>query len=451
VYPEHRDITILSVEDLDPARRAMFEGLWREARIGHEQRLCERAAEAEQRERPGCIDWAAMPAISGDHSCSSAEMLDIVSHQAWILTVADIAARLKIDLSEIDAEAGVAGTSPRFLESDAARARRVNALRAADLRLQRADPEYATRAGSNNAHFLLARPRPDYTAQEYMELSMRYGSEINAVGVFGWYHSSALQKATRLARETLVPEERSALARAMLADEAFALHFIEDVYAAGHVAGTWGRVSQRKGTHDYYNEHGLEAMIWNGGSAAVVLMGDAHMRPEDAQRAAEAVRMSLEELVDAATQRLGDALPPHTLEAPMEPDSFDVCKATALPRPTGPQALDSVLLGVEVLRSTPIPSLSEGSGAMPRFQAELGPFIGVAGALDARYVAGGFTELGSGNGFVAGADLSLRAGLGVNGVLDEAGDGLIYLSVGYRGDSQSTSQLSSAGATKRTT
>ena len=33
----------------------------------------------------------------------------------------------------------------------------------ADVRLQRADTEYATRAGSNNAHFLLARPKVDFT------------------------------------------------------------------------------------------------------------------------------------------------------------------------------------------------------------------------------------------------------------------------------------------------
>ena len=137
-----------------------------------------------------------------------------------------------------------------------------------------------------------------------MEATLKAGSEINAVGVWGRYHLSALQKATRLARENLAPEERSALARAMLADEAFALHFLEDVFAAGHVAGTWGDVSQRKGTHDYYNASGLEVRTWQGGENTIVLMGDAHMRPEDAERAAEAVRLSLEQLLDTAAGRL---------------------------------------------------------------------------------------------------------------------------------------------------
>ena len=45
--------------------------------------------------------------------------------------------------------------------------------------------------------------RVDFTAQEYMDATLKAGSEINAVGVWGRYHLSALQKATRLARENL--------------------------------------------------------------------------------------------------------------------------------------------------------------------------------------------------------------------------------------------------------
>ena len=328
------------------------------------------------------------------------------------------------------------------------RAERVNALRVADVRLQRADPEYATRAGSNNAHFLLARPSVDFTGREYMEATLMAGSEINAVGVWGRYHLSALQKATRLARENLAPEERSALARAMLADEAFALHFMEDVFAAGHVAGTWGDVSQRKGTHDYYNASGLEVRTWQGGENTIVLMGDAHMRPEDAERAAEAVRLSLEQLLDTAAGRSRKTNLPYTPAAPAEPEAFDVCKNDRLGQwPVGREpAPEALQLGVEVLLLTPVPSLGAGLGAMPRFRAEVGPFIGAAGSLDVRYLDGGFTGLESGNGFVGGADLSLRLGYGLDGVLGEEGDGLVYFSVGYSGDTPSSNKFSEAAA-----
>lgn len=455
VYPEHRDIAVLAVESLDTERKAQFDRLWAEARIDHEKRLCEQGADTAQGVMPECIDWAAMSAIAGDHSCSSKQLLDTVSTSEWILAAAEVAAQLKVDLLRVSttspvasptSSSGLIGGLRRQMESEAVRADRANALRIADVRLQRADVEYAMRAGSNNAHFLLARPNVDFTRQEYMETTLLAGSEVNAVGVWGRYHLSALQKATRLARETLAPEERSALARAMLADEAFALHFMEDVFAAGHVAGTWGDMSQRKGTHDYYNASGLEVRTWQGGENTMVLMGDAHMRPEDARRAGEAVRLSLEQLLDTAAGRLRKTNLPYTPAAPAEPEAFDVCENERLERwPVGrdpvPEALE---LGVEVLLLTPVPSLGEGLGSMPRFRAEVGPFIGVAGSLDLRYLDGGFTGLEDGNGFVGGADLSLRFGYGLEGVLGEEGDGLVYFSVGYRGDTPSTNKFTEA-------
>ena len=319
VYPEHRDIAVLSVEQLDAQRKAVFDRLWAEAREGAEQRLCEQGADLRQSRQPGCIDWAAMSAISGDHSCSSAQMLDTVIYSDWILAVADIAARLKVDLAGI-ASATPPGAQPvtratdlrRLLDTKAARAQRTNALRRADIHLQRADPEYATRVGSNNAHFLLARPGTDDTAEDYLRLALSDSSELNAIGVWAWYHLGAMQKVTRLAHEQLPAAARRELARSELADEAFSLHFLEDAFAAGHVAGTWGDVSLRKGTHDYYNEKGLEVQTWAGGATTKVLMGDAHMRPTDAARAADAVRVSLEELLDTAAGRARSESSVHT-------------------------------------------------------------------------------------------------------------------------------------------
>ena len=234
----------------------------------------------------------------------------------------------------------------------------------------------------------------------------------------------------------------------MLADEAFALHFLEDVFAAGHVAGTWGDVSQRKGTHDYYNASGLEVRTWQGGENTIVLTGDAHMRPEDAERAAEAVRLSLEQLLDTAAGRSRSVNLPYTPAAPAEPEAFDVCTNDTLgPWRAGQEPTpEAVQLGVEVVLLTPVPSLDAGLGAMPRFRAEVGPFIGAAGSLYVRYLDGGFTGLESGDGFLAGADLSLRFGYGLEGVLGEEGDGLVYFSVGYNGETSSSNEFTEAAA-----
>ena len=78
VYPEHREITLLALQRLDPAQRALLERLWSQARTGHEARLCAQMAYASQGAQPTCIDYAAWTAIAGDHSCSAREMLDTV-------------------------------------------------------------------------------------------------------------------------------------------------------------------------------------------------------------------------------------------------------------------------------------------------------------------------------------------------------------------------------------
>ena len=449
IYPEHRDIAVLAVEKLDPERRTLFDRLWLEARSGHEHRLCESAADGKQGLTPDCIDWAAFPAIAGDHSCSSSNMLDNVLKTEWILQVADVAAQLKLDLGKIAVQARpelnirskeLVADVQRLIESEGLRAERVNALRTSDTRLQRADTEYATRAGSNNAHFLLPRPRTDTTPKEYAALTLSPGSELNAIGVYGWFHLSALQKATRLARESLAPAERQALVRAMLADEGFALHFLQDTYAAGHVAGAWGDVSQRKGTHDHYNEAGLEVFSWLGGSDSMVLMGDAHMRPEDAERAARAVTISLQQVLDHAAGHPLHATVPYAPTAAGQPDAFDICKNDLFPRrEEGLRATPEAFAQIPaVIGPTPIPGLGPGLGSMPRFRAEVGPFIGFAGSADLRAFDGGYIPSVTSTGWVGGAELALRAGLGLDGVIGEAGDGLVYGSIGVRGDARSS-------------
>ena len=459
VYPEHRDVAIEAVEKLDPARRAVFDDLWRDARAGQDKRLCEQAADSAQGLAPSCIDWAALSAIAGDHSCSSQDLTATVLESDWILEVADVAAQLKIDLSKIDVlppAAQVPGAQTlivdlqRRIQTEGARAARLNALRTSDNSLQRADPKLATRAGSNNAHFLLPRPNVGITPPEYAKLTLRAGSEISALGVYAWYHLSAMQKAGRLANEQLAPETRQALARAMLFDEAFALHFLEDVFAAGHVAGTWGDVSQRKGTHDFYNEAGLEVFPWSGTPESMVLMGDAHMRPDDKERAGSAVRLSLEQLLDAVAGKVRETNLPHTPSAPAEPDGFDVCKNNKLvQRPEQlPGALEAYRTAYaadlrEVLVQTPVPGLGPGLGAMPRFRSEVGAFVGLAGSIDGRSIDEGFTP-SDGSGFIGGVELAARMGLGLEGVMGDSGDGLVFLSIGLRGDAASTNSIANS-------
>lgn len=452
IYPEHRDIAMLAAESLTPERAAVFNQLWEDARFDNEQRLCIQATDTEQTVTPDCIDWPALSAISGDHACSSEQLLETVTDSDWILAVADVSAQLKLDLAEIpvvvptdqlEITSDLVADSQECYASQANRAKRVNALRTADTRLQRADVEYATRAGANNAHFLLARNSTYETGQEYATATLAVGSEVNAIGVFSWYHLSALQKASRLANEQFSAGQRRELARSLLFDEAFALHFLEDVFAAGHVAGTWGDASQRKGTHDFYNQNGLETFTWDSRGSSKVLMGDAHLRDEDAEVAASAVQISLNQVLDTVSGQIEIPMP-HRPAAPVKPDDFDVCKTSALPqRDKGMRAEGEYWAALsETLDPTPVPALGPGLGAMPRFRSELGPFIGLAGGIDARGVSGGFeSSQNKDSGVIGGVELAIRGGLGLEGALGESSDGLVYASLGFRVDSPSTSSF----------
>jgi len=450
VYPEHRDIAILAEGGLDEKRQAEFDRLWQEARGQYGDRLCPAGIDRGQGLVPDCIDWAALTAIAGDHSCSSEQMLDSVTQSDWILSVADVAAQLKVDLKGIPIQpppeqvalnADLLDDTKKRLAAEANRAKRVNALRIADTRMQRADAEYATRAASNNAHFLLARSRTDQSGDEYALETLEQGSEISALGVYAWFHLSALQKASRLANEQLDEDQRQALSVSVLFDEAFALHFLEDAFASGHVAGTWGDAAQRKGTHDFYNQNGLETFTWGGSNTSVVLMGDAHMRPADARVAADAIRDSLRQVLDAAN---GDsAYPlPHRPSAPATPDAFDVCTNNVLPaRDPGMEPRGEYRAAFEdALQPTPVPRLGPGLGSMPRFHSELGPFISLAGSVDGRGTNGGFLPAQTSAGWIGGMDISVRAGLGLEGALGEASDGLVFAALGFKGDAASSNR-----------
>jgi hypothetical protein len=417
IYPEHRDIALLAIENLSPEYRSVLDQLWSEARKGYEERLTESVIDATQTTNPSQLDYASWPAISGDHSCSPEILLYSILQTEWILEVADVAAQLKINLAEAKD-----------------RSQLINSLRDSDIKFQRVDPEYATRAGSNNVHFLLARANVDTDGRDYLKACLKEGVELNAVGAYTWFHISALMKASRYTAENLTNEEKSALILSALADEAFALHFLEDVFASGHTAGTWGDASQRKGTHDYYNERGLEVVTWNGD--IMIITGDAYMRKQDAEIAALSVEKSLIQFLDAASNKLKLDYNIDVLTSENVPDSFNVCKNNfLLTREIDP---DVIPLISDVLIDTPVPGLATGLGELPRFKAELGLFIGMASDVRTNGLNGGFGVNQTTAGAVGGLDLDARIGFGIEGVINESGDGLVFFEVGWRQDSPSS-------------
>ena len=68
-------------------------------------------------------------------------------------------------------------------------------------------------------------------------------------------------------------------------------------------------------------------LTWDHRGGTPVIMGDAHMRPDDARVAAQAVRRSLDQLIDLAA---GKPLPgvKHSTLLPADPESLDVCNTS---------------------------------------------------------------------------------------------------------------------------
>ncbi len=427
IYPEHRDILMLAIQKLDPAHRAELDRLWALARRGHESRLFVLPIDTSVNYNPKTLDYSAWPGIGGDHSTSPANLLYNVLETDWILKVAGVAAELKV---------GIARSRDR--------SELTNKLRDSDLKLFRVDPEYVTRAGSNNVHFMLARPDVNTTADQYFTACFKQGAGLNAMGTYSWFHFSALLKAQKFAHDSMNTDQRSALILSALADEAFAIHFLEDMFASGHVSGTWGNAAQRKGTHDYYDERGLEVSTWAG--EKLILMGDAFMRPEDAERASLTVLKSLTEVLDAASGS-GKTLFNTAEDLAAGADTFNVCKNSVMPSRILDTTVSVMLKGI--LASTPVPGLATGLGELPRFRAEVGPFIGLTAAGRGSAVFSGFDSHQNDAGAIISMEIALRIGLGLEGVLNEAGDGLVFLDLGWRQDGASTMKFATDPSLKQ--
>jgi len=420
IYPEHRDIAVAAFERLSPADRQALEEVWSVARQGLEAKLCARPSEGDQGLEPPCIDFAAFPALSGDHACSPKDVVENVLPSEWILGVARVAAKTKQALA----------TAPD-------RPAKLNRIAASNVWLQVVDDDYATRAGANNAHFLLPRTGDD--AEEYLVGAIRQGAPLNAIGLYVQYHIAALALAQRHATEP-PPDAaaRAAMARRILALEGYALHWLQDSYSAGHVVGTWGDVAWRKGTHDYYDEAGVETTDWTG--KRLIMYGDSFMRSADLERASAEVALSLGRLAEALVpgSALGEAAPGFG-PGPDAIYAFDSCKEEVQPRAAGTENRELVRRMAPVVLATPVPGRDRGDVHLPRFREELGPFLGAFGAITGGGAWGGL--FADGLRGTAALAAGVRLGFGAESLTGSPGTALVFVEAGL---AMATAQVNEA-------
>ena len=404
IFSEHRDLTAAGISRLDAADRATLDALWGEARSGYAGHACEKLDAGDLGTKPTCIDFAAWPAAAADHSCSARDLVANVLPSDWITKVA-----------------GVAETAKQRLARAERRDERLNTIATMNLWLQWVDQAYVTRAQVNESHFLLPRTGDDPVV--YLTACLAPGATVNAIGLYVQHHLAALAAASRISG--LPAGERPAAAREALALEAWALHWLEDTFSAGHVVGTWGDAAWRKGTHDYYNEFGHETRDWRGHS--LVLFGDANLKPADLERTAAAVAESLRQLV--AATRPGDALAAAAQGfGPGAGDmaTFDACRTATQPPSAGLEPALPAMAGI--LSATPVPGRPSGDVNVPRFREELGLFVGSFGELSLGMTTGGPGDLPS--RFVGSLAAGVRLGVGLDSVTGSVGTGLMYVEGG---------------------
>lgn len=421
VFPEHRDIANKAISLLSPNNKQKLTELWLTARTGFEQRLSQSLDDTSDLESITKIDFTSLPAIGGDHSCSPKDMINSVLYSDWILPVANITAELKREIASVDSNESY---------------KIVNYLRNSDIQIQRVDPDYADRSRANFAHFLLAANGVNITLNDYINSCIKEGTELNIVGAYSIFHLSALVKAAKLSNSKMTDKEYPELVMAILADEAFALHLLEDSFAAGHTAGIWGDVAQRKGTHDYYNIVGIKANSWE--KEIFTITGDAYIRPQDIDKAASVIKISIEQVLEMMNSGI-ELIDNPSVYNFKKPNDYDLCSESFMPKLNCNAHFMKLL--TEVISKTPLPGLTNGIGELPRFRSEIGLFVGFTPSVNITSISNGFASNQDYPGFVAGAEVSFNIGMGFDGVLNDAGDGLAFLSAGKKLEGASSSGI----------
>jgi hypothetical protein len=181
--------------------------------------------------RVDCVPYSALAALAGDHASSAAELRTVLTTPKGVEITSAVAYEWR-----------------RFMEAlerlPAPSLERMSFVHELDVAFYFIDPGYDVRAQATRAHFVDAgRPLGD------VMMAAAVGDVGNALAQFLAHHLRSLELASRGDTTEAILEH------------AFAVHFLEDAFAAGHLvmnAATWTRgnahVRQR---HDFYNARGL--------------------------------------------------------------------------------------------------------------------------------------------------------------------------------------------------
>jgi hypothetical protein len=179
-----------------------------------------------------CVPYTTLPALAGDHANSATELRRVVTTAKGLEIVSAVA----YEWSKFEEALGRLPNAP--LE-------RMSFVHSLDVDLYFIDPGYELRAQATHAHFTDAGA----TLEEAVRSAGATGKVDTALAQLLAHHLRSLQLAAR-----------GRVAEAIL-EHGFAMHFLQDAFAAGHLVMTedsWrrGNGSARR-RHDFFNAKGL--------------------------------------------------------------------------------------------------------------------------------------------------------------------------------------------------
>jgi len=244
-FPEHVVIAHDGLMQLPPEVRDVISGAVDRAR-SEGMELCARAdvpLEAVAQQRPletrmirtevrvDCVPYSALPALAADHANSAAELRTVLTTPKGI----EITSAVAYEWGRFR------GALERLPTASIERMSFVHDL---DVAFYFIDPGYEVRAQATRAHFVDA----GRSIADVMR-SAAGGDLDNSLAQFLAHHMRSLELASR-----------GDSAEAIL-EHAFAMHFLQDAFAAGHLvmtAAAWKRGNARvRQRHDFYNATGL--------------------------------------------------------------------------------------------------------------------------------------------------------------------------------------------------
>jgi hypothetical protein len=245
-FPEHVVIAHDGVMQLPPEVRDVLQEAVSRARAAG-LRLCPRMdlpLEDFAQKRPletrmihsavgvDCVPYAALPALAGDHSNGAAELERVITSQKGL----EITSAAAYEWGRF--EEALARLPNASLE-------RMSFVHALDVDFYFIDPGYELRAQATQAHFVDGGRRLD----ESVRAIVATGRLDNSLAQFIAHHLRSLGLAAH-----------GNVAEAVL-EHGFAMHFLEDAFAAGHLVmteDTWRRGnSHARRRHDFFNAKGL--------------------------------------------------------------------------------------------------------------------------------------------------------------------------------------------------